>query len=226
MDKKNVRKPRDNYALAILSQAAMHAPDPNSFDLPAPPSNTLPKADLGQPQSITNQHNQPNDYDERGQILTATGAVPPSDYNSSTLPSRAMETLTYSTYASRPDVFMNQTYGGIGAGHYSSHLGILNAEQYDDGRSVMRSHGASEERLKHQQQVPMPFGLTSGPQLGPSSEENDGGTGNRRRKRTRTEISNAEEEDWAAKKARGRPRVDTKDETAADVSTIYLGIVL
>jgi hypothetical protein len=42
--------------------------------------------------------------------------------------------------------------------------------------------------------------------------------GSRRRKKHKIEHQNQDDEEEARKKARGRPRVDTKDETAADVS--------
>ena len=148
-----------------------------------------------------------------------------NDYNTSVLSTRNMETLAFSpSPTGRQLPYMNSGFHGIGSQisqNYASSLGILNAESYDDGRGALRSREASEMRLKHNEPV-MPFGITSGPkialdpELRTDSEELD--TGSRRRKKPRIENHSGDDEEEARKKARGRPRVDTKDETAADVS--------
>lgn len=49
--------------------------------------------------------------------------------------------------------------------------------------------------------------------------EEDEGKGGRRRKKQKLSEDEEGDEDDASKKSRGRPRLDTKDETAADVGT-------
>ena len=78
-----------------------------------------------------------------------------------------------------------------------------------------------EKRPKGRNDQVMPFGVTEA--SGESHDEEGERSVKRssRRKRTATEQATAKEiddEEEARKKARGRPRVDTKDETAADVS--------
>ncbi|KAB8302350.1 hypothetical protein EYC80_005779 [Monilinia laxa] len=101
---------------------------------------------------------------------------------------------------------------------YPSNLGILNAERYDDGRSSIGSHDPNMMSMKAQMQNPMPFGMLEktedSTETRPPSEEP--GHGKKRRKRVRDESPSFEDDEEARKKARGRPRVDTKDETAAD----------
>lgn len=130
-----------------------------------------------------------------------------------------MDTLSFSTQTSRPNLYMDKAFG-LDSSQYSDHLGILNAEQFDDGRTVMRANEASEMRVRQQAEPPMPFGITGGPKLAAGSEENDSASKSGRKKKRASAEINGVEEDWALKKARGRPRVDTKDETAADVSLI------
>ncbi|CZT07869.1 uncharacterized protein RAG0_13168 [Rhynchosporium agropyri] len=145
-------------------------------------------------------------------------------------PDTDMETLAYNP-ARRLDSFMN-SHSGYGnhrggpipqSGQMSTNfsgtgglLGILNAEIYDDGSSGMNLR---EKRTKRQPKPVIPFGLTEA--SGDSHEEEDakGGMSKSRRKRNVTEITSlreVDEDEEARKKARGRPRVDTKDETAAD----------
>lgn len=100
-------------------------------------------------------------------------------------------------------------------------LDILNAESYDDyeGGGMGNSNKPSK-RTQMGDAKPLLFGMTTGPQGDSTSsnppdmnaDEQDG----RRKKKARVEVLS--EEDEAMKKARGRPRIDTKDETAVDVS--------
>jgi hypothetical protein len=152
-----------------------------------------------------------------------------SDYNPAVLSTRSsMEALASNPSAAGRQVPSHlQGYQGIGAQisqNYANSLGILNAESYDDASGALRAREASEMRLKHNEPT-MPFGITSGPkitlnpELRSESEELDDGS--RRRKKPRIEPQSGDDDDEEArKKARGRPRVDTKDETAADVSHI------
>ncbi len=101
-------------------------------------------------------------------------------------------------------------------------MAVLNAEQYDD-------RGASRRPVRRQQDSMIPlFGLVEQPRLKEGARKTnqarqahdaENGVGERRRKKQKL-SSDDEGEDDAAKKARGRPRLDTKDETAADVSSI------
>jgi hypothetical protein len=104
-------------------------------------------------------------------------------------------------------------------------MAILSSEQYNDP-------GAPRRSVRRQQEPIIPlFGFVEQPQqkeVVPVRKTNqarqphdaENGAGERRRKKQKV-SSEDEGEDDAAKKARGRPRLDTKDETAADVSYIY-----
>lgn len=133
--------------------------------------------------------------------------------------------------------FFDHSFRGIGAEisrNYANNLGILNAETYHaEGTSSNAS--SSKGPNKRNKAKPagetnnMVFGFTGEMRL--DSEELESKNGNeygepettRRKKRPRIENHNAgsaDEDEDARKKARGRPRVDTKDETAADVSNV------
>lgn len=81
--------------------------------------------------------------------------------------------------------------------------------------------------MRSKQQVELPFGITGHPTIRldderkTESDELERGT-KRRRKHKLADTQDADEEEEARKKARGRPRVDTKDETAADVSLFQI----
>lgn len=104
-------------------------------------------------------------------------------------------------------------------------MAILSSELYDDG-------SASRRPVRRQQEPMIPlFGLVEQPQqkeVAPvrktnqarQSHDAENSAGERRKKKQKV-SSEDEGEDDAAKKARGRPRLDTKDETAADVSFNY-----
>ena len=228
--------PQDDYALAILTHAAMqtnhnHTPhthththtsnSPSGYERSTAPSSTLTGADVqgSSATSMISNHSAKLDInrnqDPRSQdILSYTSALPSS---------RSMETLTFNpAQAGRQNSYMGSSYQGIGSQisqNYAQSLGILNAESYDDGRAQQRSR---EMRLK-QTTAPdalMQFGMMETPEVRTDSDELD--KGSRRRKKHKIDNLIEDDDEEARKKARGRPRVDTKDETAADVSYIYL----
>jgi hypothetical protein len=225
--------PEDDYALAILTHAAMQTNQdhntPHSYTStsnsgynrsPAP-SSTLTGAGA-QGSSATsmisnhssNFNQDPNSAHTRPQdILSYTSAVPSP---------RSMETLTFNpAQTGRQHSYMRPTYQGIGSQisqNYAQSLGILNAESYDDGRTQQQS---KEARLK-QTALPDPllqFGMMEAPEVRTDSDELD--KASRRRKKHKIDQQVEDDDEEARKKARGRPRVDTKDETAADVSSVY-----
>lgn len=103
-------------------------------------------------------------------------------------------------------------------------MGILSSEQYDD-------RAASQRSVRRQQEPMIPlFGLVQEQkEVVPGrktaqvhkSQDAEHGVGERRRKKQKLSSEDEGDED-AARKARGRPRLDTKDETAADVSIIHI----
>lgn len=214
--------PKDDYALSILTQAATGMNDQSSLaygadhrkgrNVTSEASGTTPSSNQGHSSSTSN-------IEARSQNRTPDIL---SDYNSSSLASRNMETLAFNpSLAQRRNAYMNSGYQGIGSQisqNYANSLGILNAESYDDGRGSMRERDAQEMRARMRNDKTMPFGLDQPAQrigfeaLGTGSEEEVGGKGRRKKRKD----DSADEEEEARKKARGRPRVDTKDETAAD----------
>jgi hypothetical protein len=100
---------------------------------------------------------------------------------------------------------------------HTNDLRILNAETYDDGRGTL----GEERRKKQQLESEWPFGVTdntrmrSNPKLPMDTDGHDSGP---RRKKARPESQSQDDEEGVEGKARGRPRVNPKDETAADVS--------
>lgn len=78
-------------------------------------------------------------------------------------------------------------------------LPILSAELYDDGPAYNPPKRLATTRKKQASSA------LRGAEDGP-------------RKRARAQVADASEHEDEAKRARGRPRLDTKDETAADVS--------
>ncbi|KAF7959193.1 hypothetical protein EAE96_002708 [Botrytis aclada] len=135
-----------------------------------------------------------------------------------TRPHQDMQALAFnSTDQPSQGTFMNHTFQPT----YSNGLGILNAEKYDDGRGSIGSHNPNMMTMKNQMQNQIPFGIVEkredSSDTRPQSEEYEHEQGKKRRKRTRNESPNLDDDDdEARKKARGRPRVDTKDDTAAD----------
>lgn len=229
--------PQDDYALAILTHAAMqtnhdhntpssHTSNSNSgYKRSSGPSSTLTGADVrgSSTTSMISNHN-PNLEINRSQDSSLAHSRPQDilSYTSAVPSSRSMETLTFNpAQTGRLNSYM-PTYHGIGSQisqNYAQSLGILNAESYDDGRAQQRS---AEMRLKPTA-PPDPllqFGMMETPEVKTDSDELDKGSRRRRKHKIDHQIEDDDEE--ARKKARGRPRVDTKDETAADVSPIYL----
>jgi hypothetical protein len=162
-----------------------------------------------EPSSISNHQNETSHYRIPPPVPNLVG-----DYT--TTQHRAMETLIFnptqqipqSAYLSHP---FQPTYPGS--------LGILSAEKYDDGRSSTRTRETSQFRMKGPAQSSIPFGMlekNADDETRTTSEEQEHGT--KRKRKSRNEAPSVDDEEEARKKARGRPRVDTKDETAADVS--------
>ncbi|TVY33627.1 hypothetical protein LSUB1_G006838 [Lachnellula subtilissima] len=126
-----------------------------------------------------------------------------------------METLAFNAnQASRHNPYMDTTFRGIGSEisrNYANNMGILNAESYPD----VLSTGGYDERKKGSEPM-LSFGMIPRPHgdLDSRGDEEEPDTGTKRRKKPRIEVHSGDDEE--AKKSRGRPRVDTKDETAAD----------
>lgn len=126
---------------------------------------------------------------------------------------------------SRQRPYITPSFPGIGSQisqNYAQSLGILNAESFDDRPTQLRSRAELRDR-------PDPFlqlGMMplSAVELDRTSSEDVEKGSSRRRKRGKE--AGEEEDEEARKKARGRPRVDTTDETAADVSLFFIGFVL
>ncbi len=168
-------------------------------------------------------------------VLSSYSVVPipipiPSPTTSST-PSSARNNLTInmSTQLAYTKNGVQNQWSPAGAYHHQSlsngsysNLGILNAESYDDGRLSTTAASAQEARdvRLRQEANGIPFGVTEleRDSRGESEEFEKGPKKRRNGKHKLDDLATEEEED-ARKKARGRPRVDTKDETAADVSS-------
>jgi len=228
--------PQDDYALAILTHAAMQTNQtPNTgntsnsgYDRSSAPSPTLTRPDV-RGSSLTSISNHTADLDNNRSIPQSRTPDILYNYSASVPASRSMETLAFNPAQNgRQHPYIASGYQGIGSQisqNYARSLGILNAESYDDGQTQQRSR---EIRLK-QTTAPDPlmqFGITEAPlrmDVGTDSDELD--KGSRRRKKHKIDSQNEDDEEEARKKARGRPRVDTKDETAADVSSISLFVL-
>lgn len=223
--------PQD-YALALLTHAAMqtHSSETsNSHSSYERPATSLARAEVRGPSTrpITNQSN--DDLQSPSQGTNGAQARSPDILNSYTavVPStRGMETLSFDPGQVGQHAYMRPGYHSIGSQistNFANNLGILNAESYDDGRL---SISTQEARLRNQHYQVLPFGMTDTPELRLDLEmrtnSDDYERGVTRRKKHKIDSQNADEEEEARKKARGRPRVDTKDETAADVSFTIL----
>jgi hypothetical protein len=215
--------PKDDYALTILTQAAMHtrhSEDPNTlaYEPERHKGRNVTTEAADTTSSNQNRNHQSSSVDAGRQNRTLSG------YNSDIFSSRSMETLTFNpSLGHRPNPYMPAGYRGIGnqiSQNYANNLGILNAESYDDGRGTLRERDVEEMRSRMRSEKTMPFGMERPEQrigfenVGVGSEEDASGKGRRKKRKDES----ADEEEEARKKARGRPRVDTKDETAADVS--------
>jgi hypothetical protein len=235
--------PQDDYALAILTHAAMqttHTSETSSPSYSGSRINAQTRADGRGSSSATTISNHQND-DRSDHNLNSSASnlshsrTPDllSEYNTAGPSSRSMETLGFNQTHSRQNPYMSAGYHGIGAqisANYASTLGILNAESYDDGRGTIRDLERRQSRLHQMSNNTIPFGIMGSNEMEmdlevrANSEEFEKGT--KRKKKRGSEAQNEEDEDEARKKARGRPRVDTKDETAADVSTVMFSRII
>lgn len=201
---------QNDYALDILTHAAATA-------------RNLPGRGDSSTTMISNRR-----IEHRQNVNRAAAPSAPSDiltgYGPAVLSSRSsMEAAVYNQ-GLQPGTqgrYMMQGYQGSGAqvpnAYANDYLGILNAESYDDRRTGGGSNGVE---VKQHVERTLPFGITAASRVRMEqrvdSEDHD--SGGRRKKKPRIEALSGDEEDDAKKKSRGRPRVDTKDETAADVS--------
>jgi hypothetical protein len=102
----------------------------------------------------------------------------------------------------------------------ANNLKLLNAESYDDWEGTFR-----DERREQQPQNVLPFGVTGHPRIRldrkmpVDAEDHDSGP---RGRKPRTEAQSLDDEEELKGKARGRPSVNPKDETDADVSVEFL----
>ncbi|TVY75828.1 hypothetical protein LSUE1_G006001 [Lachnellula suecica] len=204
--------PQDDYALAILTQAAMHTRTTDSSH----PGHHNPTSGLTATTTpITNHHHAGPRH--RNTSHQNSRDLPNNIYNPLTLPpaDARMEALAFNpSQAGRHNAYMDPAFKGIGneiSRNYANNLGILNAESYSD-------HAAPGRRFEARKEVPEPtlaFGMIPH-EMDRDSREEEPDTGARRRKKPRIEANSADDDEESRKKSRGRPRVDTKDETAAD----------
>jgi hypothetical protein len=134
------------------------------------------------------------------------------EYNVSMLSPRDLDSLGFNTAPQTYD-----TYGTLEcelAMAHADNLRILNAESYDDGQGVTR-----DRRVVRSKQPVLPFGIADHPRirLDPpiDDEEHESAP---RRKKAKIDNGSQDGEESLKGKTRGRPRVNPKDETAADVS--------
>jgi len=236
--------PPDEYALAILTHAAMQT-DPNSrtsnpsSERPVLSSVGLTGADVrgGGGAGATSITNHLSSSRSEATGINNLSKSRTRDifggYTSTVHTARNMETSSFNHHHGglrRPNPYMPARYHGFGAQNptnYANDLGILNAESYDDGRHAMNAEAVREMRVK--QHIELPFGIEDHPvvRMDPEArtESDELEKGKKKSKKSKKhkmdESQNAEEEEEARKKARGRPRVDTKDETATDVSLTF-----
>jgi len=193
--------PKDDYALSVLTQAAMQQGQntSNGGGGATGATTTGTKTKISNSNLETENSQTASDQEQSGSF---------GEGNMDLVFNTATTTL------GRQNPYMSAGYHGLGAGigaGYADSMGILSAERYDDGRGGLREVETMELRTRQAvDRHAMPFGMVDMPRV---EEAEDGG---RRRKKAR--VESADEEEEARKKARGRPRVDTKDETAADVS--------
>lgn len=227
--------PQDDYALAILTHAAMQtnrnqtpttSNSNSAYDRSTAPSSTLTGADVRGSSATSMISNHSSNLDINRNRDSRVVQSRPQDilsYTSVAPPSNNMETLTFNpAQAGRHHSYMGPAYQGIGSQisqNYAQSLGILNAESYDDGQAQQRSR-----EMRSKQTAPpdplLQFGMIErADEVRTDSDELE--KGSRRRKKHKIDHQNQDDEEEARKKARGRPRVDTKDETAADVSFMH-----
>lgn len=207
----------DDYALTILTQAAVHTSTTDSSTSGYPnPAADLHSTLTPTTTSITNHNHISGHHDSNSRQSHSQN--PENNYNHLLLPTTPrMETLAFNpSQAARHNPYMDSAFRGIGSEisrNYANNLGILNAESYSDHVSPRRF----DARKRTPEPAAVPFGMVHmDPDSREDTEEPD--TGTRRRKKPRIEIHSGDDDEESRKKSRGRPRVDTKDETAADVS--------
>ncbi|TGO82187.1 hypothetical protein BPOR_0896g00040 [Botrytis porri] len=221
----------DRYALTILTQASNNSSSINLNTMSNATGAAFPGSNLAKNNSVSTA--QGTVYQTRATPISTSMSsstisnrptntpryrIPPSISNlvgNHTRPHQEMQALVFnSTEQSSQGTFMNHQFQST----YSNNLGILNAESYDDGRGPIGSHNPNMMSMKRQIENQIPFGMVEKHgDTKPQSEEREHEQGKKRRKRVRNESPNLDDDDdEARKKARGRPRVDTKDETAAD----------
>jgi hypothetical protein len=192
--------PQEHYALNILTQAAMHTRHSATSGGGFPSGRERHHDSL-----ITNQRNG---------LEGSTSQSIIDEYNASILSSRDLDALGFNAAPQTYD-----TYGTLEsqlAMAHTDNLRILNAESYDDGRGATRDN----RRTSRSKQPVLPFGIADHPRirLDPpiDDEEHESAP---RRKKAKIENGSQDGEEGSKGKTRGRPRVNPKDETAADVST-------
>jgi hypothetical protein len=108
-------------------------------------------------------------------------------------------------------------------------LRILYAESYDDGRSILGTQRLIYQRQKQQSKNVMPFGVTNHSHMTldqkwpAAAQDTEGHDSRPRQKKPKTEAQNLNDKQ-IERKARGRPRVSSIDETATDVSMCQMFI--
>ena len=223
--------PQDDYALTILTQAAMHTRTTDSstsgYDNPTSLTAADLQGSLTPTTSITNHQTVSGHRDSKGIQSHSQSRNPENNYNHLKLPlsTARMETLAFNpSQAARHHPYMDSAIRGIVSEisrNYANNLGILNAESYPEN---LPSRGFDEGKQNSEPGEPtLSFGLVPRPHRDPDSREDteEPDMGTRRRKKPRIEVHSGDDDEEARKKSRGRPRVDTKDETAADVSEDY-----
>ena len=212
-----------NDALDLLSQVAMQT---QASDSPNSAYEQRPNDRSG----LISDRNH-DSFDLNSQLHLSRSQIP-AMFTTATSSMRSVDTTSLPSTGSRQGSyapFMNQSFQGIGSqisNNFANSLGILNAESYDQGISSRNAREASEARVQQGIEAPMPFGITSGPSFKMNLNQGSIDTTDvyepkekvtKKSKRSRA-VSFDDDDEEARKKARGRPRVDTKDETAADVS--------
>lgn len=215
--------PQDDFALALLTHAALQSTTADalgSTNDPYPSSTSTAVV----PATISNQQ---SDHNPLGHITKGPGHhLSNNIYGHSSVENpNTMTTLGYTTTSvNGHNPYMDSAFRGLGSEisrGFESNLGILNAETYD---SAMLQRGP-DERLKSVGERPMNlFGFSGAPRMEHEASEDTQETppppksaAKKGRNKRVVEVISADEDEDGKKKSRGRPRVDTKDETAADV---------
>jgi hypothetical protein len=214
--------PPDEYALALLTQVAMNSRPTHDSSGLRPSSSELP---ANMALQISNQQSD-NVHFHGGNTKVHRSSDLSNTYDTSVLSTSNMTTMFGSTSGNTHNPYLDSAFRGVGtqlSRNYVNNLGILSAETYNNG-SVERS--TAHEPPKQASDPEMPFGLVDGhlsrqdPEVEVSEDTMEvpelEPAGKKKKKKRRVDNISGDEED-GKKKSRGRPRVDTKDETAADV---------